>query len=126
MRSLAVNPSVRLPAPTCRIIQLSQSWNHVFLPRLNLRRDLLRNGGSKSDAHTLQPDLAGKRAIITGGTTGIGRAIAVLLASYGVKVFICGRMPEPLADALERIREVGDGDGINVDLVDAVEVDRFF
>lgn len=69
-----------------------------------------------SDAHTEVVGLAGKRAIITGGTTGIGRAIAVLLASEGVRVFICGRDPDHLDDALTRIREVGEGDGIATDL----------
>lgn len=69
-----------------------------------------------ADAHTKQPPLTGKRAIITGGTTGIGRAIAVLLASEGVDVFVCGRTPEHLADALARIREVGKGDGMGIDL----------
>lgn len=77
-------------------------------------------------AHTEQPDLKGKKAIITGGTTGIGRAIAVLLASYGVDVFICGRTAQHLEDALARIREVGKGDGINVDLGKAGGVQRFF
>lgn len=80
----------------------------------------------ESDAHTEAPDLKGRRAVITGGTTGIGRAIAVLLASEGVKVFICGRTPEHLGDALQRISEVGDGDGIAVDLSIAEDVDRFF
>lgn len=78
-----------------------------------------------ADAHTEQPGLAGRKAIVTGGTTGIGRAIAVLLASEGAKVFVCGRTPEHLDDALERIREVGEGDGINVDLTRQEEVDRF-
>lgn len=80
----------------------------------------------EQDAHTQQPGLDGRRAIITGGTTGIGRAIAVLLASYGVRGFVCGRTPEHLADALRRIDEVGEGDGINVDLSIADDVDRFF
>lgn len=80
----------------------------------------------ESDAHTEMPDLHGRRAIITGGTTGIGRAIAVLLASYGVKVYICGRAPAPLDDALERIAEVGEGAGIDIDLSVAEDVDRFF
>ena len=80
----------------------------------------------ESDAHTEAPDLKGRRAIVTGGTTGIGRAIAVLLASEGVKVFICGRTPEHLDDALQRIGEVGHGDGINVDLSIPQDVDRFF
>src|SRR3546814_115244 len=80
----------------------------------------------EQDAHTERLGLDGRKAIITGGTTGIGRAIAVLLASYGVRVFICGRTPEHLDDALQRIDEVGEGDGINVDLSIADDVDRFF
>lgn len=79
-----------------------------------------------ADAHTEQPDLKGRKAIVTGGTTGIGRAIAVLLASYGVKVFTCGRTKEHLDDALARIREVGDGDGVDVDLSKPDDLDRFF
>ena len=78
-----------------------------------------------TDAHTHQPSLAGRRALITGGTTGIGRAIAILLASEGAKVFICGRTPEHLDDALHRIREVGEGDGIGIDLTRQDEIDRF-
>jgi 3-oxoacyl-[acyl-carrier protein] reductase len=79
-----------------------------------------------SDAHTKQTTLAGRRVAITGGTTGIGRTIAVLLASEGAKVFVCGRNPDHLGDALERIREVGEGDGINVDLARREDVSRFF
>ncbi|MBT2186773.1 SDR family oxidoreductase [Sphingobium nicotianae] len=78
------------------------------------------------DAHTRQPSLVGRKAIITGGTTGIGRAIAVLLASEGAKVFVCGRTQAHLEDALARIREVGAGDGINVDLARRADVERFF
>jgi NAD(P)-dependent dehydrogenase (short-subunit alcohol dehydrogenase family) len=78
------------------------------------------------DAHTERRTLSGRKAIVTGGTTGIGRAIAVLLASYGVDVFICGRDPHHLADALARIREVGKGDGIAIDLGEADNVARFF
>ena len=81
---------------------------------------------AEANAHTEQPSLAGKKAIITGGTTGIGRAIAVLLASHGVDVFICGRTPEHLEDALQRINQVGKGDGIAIDLGDADNVKRFF
>ena len=78
-----------------------------------------------SDAHTEQPSLKGRKALITGGTTGIGRAIAILLASEGAKVFVCGRTPEHLEDALERIREVGEGDGINIDLTREEDVEKF-
>lgn len=79
-----------------------------------------------ADAHTDQPSLRGRQAIISGGTTGIGRAIAVLLASEGVTVFICGRTPEHLDDALARVREVGQGDGIALDLAEPDGVERFF
>lgn len=79
-----------------------------------------------ADAHTDHPALGGRRIVVTGGTTGIGRAIAVLLASEGAKVFICGRDENHLADALERIREVGEGDGISVDLSEREGVTRFY
>jgi NAD(P)-dependent dehydrogenase (short-subunit alcohol dehydrogenase family) len=73
------------------------------------------------DAHTEQPRPRGKKALI-GGTTGIGRAIAVPLASNGVDVFIWGRHPEHLGDALQRIREVGQGGALAVYLGDADNV----
>lgn len=78
-----------------------------------------------ADAHTEMPSLRGRKAIVTGGTTGIGRAIAVLLASEGVRIFTCGRDPQHLQDGLARIRQVGEGDGINLDLADEDGVDRF-
>lgn len=79
-----------------------------------------------SDAHTQMPPLKGRKAVITGGTTGIGRAIAVLLASEGVEIFTCGRDPQHLKDGLERINEVGQGDGIACDLSERDQLDRFF
>ena len=79
-----------------------------------------------ADAHTEHPSLAGRKAVVTGGTTGIGRAIAVLLAAEGAKVFACGRTPAHLDDALQRIREVGEGDGVNVDLSRREDVETFF
>lgn len=79
-----------------------------------------------NDAHTRQPSLAGRKAIITGGTTGIGRAIAVLLASEGAEVFICGRDEAHLRDALERINQVGKGDGFAIDLAEEPAVGQLF
>lgn len=78
-----------------------------------------------ADAHTAVKPLAGRRAIITGGSTGIGRAIAVLLASEGAKVFIGGNDPAHLDAALLRIREVGEGDGITLDLAREDNVGAF-
>ena len=79
-----------------------------------------------ADAHTAVTSLDGRRAIVTGGTTGIGRAIAVLLASEGVRVHICGRDPDHLADALARIAEVGEGAGTAIDLAEPANVTRYF
>lgn len=79
-----------------------------------------------SDAHTEMPSLKGRKAVITGGTTGIGRAIAVLLASEGVEIFTCGRDEDHLADGLARINEVGKGSGIAIDLGKEGNVDKFF
>jgi citronellol/citronellal dehydrogenase len=49
--------------------------------------------------------LAGRRALVTGGGTGIGRAIARALAEAGADLLLAARRPEPLADAAEEIRK---------------------
>lgn len=81
---------------------------------------------SSPDAHTETPTLEGKRAIITGGSTGIGRAIAILLASEGVDVFLCGLEQQYLDDALADVRSVGKGDGVVIDLADPDNVKVVF
>lgn len=79
----------------------------------------------KADAHTAVRPLEGRRAVISGGSTGIGRAIAVLLAAEGAKVFIGGNDQEHLDAALARIREVGSGDGVVLDLAQPDHVGSF-
>lgn len=49
----------------------------------------------------------GKVALITGGATGIGAAIAQELAQQGVTVVINGIFPEPLQKMAEQIRNTG-------------------
>ena len=78
-----------------------------------------------ADAHTAVSSLSGKRIFVTGGTTGIGRAIAVLLASEGARLHVCGRTPEHLADAVGRINEVGAGAGTNIDLSEQGAPERY-
>jgi NAD(P)-dependent dehydrogenase (short-subunit alcohol dehydrogenase family) len=48
-------------------------------------------------------DLKGSRCIVSGGTTGIGRAAAVALASRGADVLVYGRHEKELDDALQDI-----------------------
>lgn len=79
-----------------------------------------------SDAHTAITSLKGRRVVVTGGTTGIGRAIAVLLASEGARLHICGRDADHLQDALDRIADVGEGQGTSVDLAEDGAVARYF
>jgi NAD(P)-dependent dehydrogenase (short-subunit alcohol dehydrogenase family) len=50
-------------------------------------------------------ELAGKRAIVTGGGTGIGFAIALELATQGAHVAITGRRSGVLDDAAKRIKD---------------------
>ncbi len=51
--------------------------------------------------------LEGKVALITGGSRGIGKAIATAYAKEGAKVFICGRKREDLKKASGEIRSLG-------------------
>jgi NAD(P)-dependent dehydrogenase (short-subunit alcohol dehydrogenase family) len=51
--------------------------------------------------------LDGKVALVTGGSRGIGAALAVALAEAGAGVAITAREPDRAARALERLRSIG-------------------
>ena len=68
-------------------------------------------------------DLAGKRAIVAGGSRGIGRAIALGLAEAGAGVSICARGSERLAATRDEIARHGHTTHSAVcDLADAAAV----
>ena len=52
-------------------------------------------------------ELAGKKALVTGGSRGIGKAIAAALAAEGCEVAIAARDPERLAAAAAEISAAG-------------------
>ena len=51
--------------------------------------------------------LAGKKAVITGGTRGIGRAIANLLADEGCDVGVCARSEEAIVATVDALKAKG-------------------
>jgi 3-oxoacyl-[acyl-carrier protein] reductase len=70
-------------------------------------------------------DLAGKIAIVTGGSRGIGRAISVALAQAGAHVVVNYRSNEEAAkETLRRIEEAGGkGEILGFDVADPESVD---
>ncbi|AEV85158.1 oxidoreductase [Actinoplanes sp. SE50] len=75
----------------------------------------------------LPESVAGKNILITGGSTGIGRATAELLASAGARVAIVGRHQPELDDATHDIHAAG-GDvlALRADLTADRDVQRVF
>ncbi len=68
---------------------------------------------------------AGLHVLVSGGTTGIGRAIALQLLAGGASVFVFGRHQRELEDA---VAAAGGGDlaGITADQADPQDVERVF
>lgn len=71
----------------------------------------------------MSPEFRGKVAMVTGGTSGIGREAAVLFAKAGAKVVVAGRREVEGKETLELVRAAG-GDGLFVktDVSRAAEV----
>ncbi|MBL7258028.1 SDR family NAD(P)-dependent oxidoreductase [Paractinoplanes lichenicola] len=52
-------------------------------------------------------EFTGKTALITGGTSGIGRATALMLAARGANVVVTGRDVERGTEVVEKIQADG-------------------
>lgn len=68
--------------------------------------------------------LDGRVAAVTGGSSGIGKAMAGALASAGARVVIVARQPEPLDEAVAEIRSAGgSAERVSADLGDRSAID---
>ena len=70
--------------------------------------------------------ISGKVAIVTGGTRGIGRAIAARLLAEGAAVALCGRSPAHVEKAVAEMNAGGKLMGETADVSKLEEVRRFF
>lgn len=72
--------------------------------------------------------LAGQRALITGGTRGIGEAIAARMAAEGAEVIVASRRAEGVEAAVARLSEAAPGRvvGLPVNLGKVDALDGFF
>ncbi len=69
--------------------------------------------------------LEGKVALVTGGSHGIGRSIALTLAREGCRVAICARRKERIDAVVGEIaRTGGQAIGVEADVMEADDIDR--
>jgi 3-oxoacyl-[acyl-carrier protein] reductase len=72
--------------------------------------------------------LAGATAVVTGGSKGMGRAVADVLAGDGARVAVMARGREALDETVSSLRAAGSPDavGISVDMTDAGSIEAAF
>ncbi|MCC3332150.1 SDR family NAD(P)-dependent oxidoreductase [Nocardia abscessus] len=69
----------------------------------------------------MNPTISPRSALVTGGSSGVGFALAQQLAAAGYHVLICGRDPDRLANAAARIPRLRT---VRANLADPADVDR--
>ncbi len=113
-------PHPRLHERTFVLIPLAEIAPHVPHPRLGLTIRQLRD-------RVLHPgrELSGLRAVVTGSTSGIGRAIALQLANGGADVVIHGRRQEAAEEVAAQARALGVRSvALTLDLSDPAQLQR--
>ncbi len=74
----------------------------------------------------METGLSSKVAIVTGGTEGIGKATALMLAREGAQVALCSRRAEVVAKTVDEIRRAGgEAFGMAADMSKAADIERF-
>ena len=67
--------------------------------------------------------LGGRTAVVTGGSSGIGRAMAIALGRAGARIVLVARRPAPMAEVIAELRGFGvEGHAVSADLADRTAV----
>jgi NAD(P)-dependent dehydrogenase (short-subunit alcohol dehydrogenase family) len=70
------------------------------------------------------PEFAGRVALVTGGTSGIGLATARAFLNEGASVAVCGRSPQRGRKAVSELADAGDVEFFAVDVTDEAAMAR--
>ena len=78
----------------------------------------------RKDKRKMDMQLKGRRALVTGGTRGIGKAVALEFARQGADVVICGTNPEKLEQVKQELINLGvRADAYVCDVADPVQAE---
>jgi 3-oxoacyl-[acyl-carrier protein] reductase len=73
----------------------------------------------------MELNLKNKIALITGGTHGIGRSIAIVLANEGCKVAVCSRNKNRIDETLSQLRKINvDSFGVQADVMQKSDIEE--
>ena len=121
-----MEPPRRLAPTTATIDMKPLLYGRTAFSGQDTPRPLKREGYTTSMG---ERDLTGKVAVVTGGSRGIGLAIASALVEEGVDVVVFGRSPKDLAKAKEQLtgqssagRPGGQVEAVQADVRDASQV----
>ncbi len=70
--------------------------------------------------------LAGKLAVVTGGSSGLGKAAAASLLKEGAKVLIASRTEEKLRSAVSDLSSLGEVEALRTDLTKLEDIESLF